>query len=517
MAGDLAKAQVHYRQALQQWEKQGSSGPWANTLNSIGVIHYLRGEYTEARRALREALAKSQQAGDLRVEAFVWASLGDLRRDTGNLEKAQEAYTQALEVAHRTGVGFIVTYVLDALGNTFRLQGEEAHAWNQLRRAMEQAEQNGSGYEIGLCHTSLGILSCEVDDPESARYHLEQAAGLLKGHGSPADLARALLFRGQVAFLAGERELALEDVKRTVDLTKQLDYDQFLVVNGLRVQPLLKYASGQGCETETLRSLLERIRGHETLVARQTKATRPVVPAPSLRITALGVPRVEVGGQAVHWTFAKSRDLFFYLLEHPEGLRKEEIGAEFWPTHDSGRLDSIFRSTIYRLRRMLFRECVVYEEGRYRFNWESEYWYDVEMMERLVAETVRRDVPQADITLLEQVIELYQGDYLRGVDGIWAEPTRLRLRETYAFTLHQLGEKYAELEKPEKAIEVYKSLLVHEPCQEAAHRELMRCYQSIGNRDYAIRQYHTCAETLREELGVSPEAETDALYLEILG
>jgi DNA-binding SARP family transcriptional activator len=44
----------------------------------------------------------------------------------------------------------------------------------------------------------------------------------------------------------------------------------------------------------------------------------------------------------------------------------------------------------------------------------------------------------------------------------------------------------------------------------------MQCYYRQGDRAAAIRQYQVCAEVLREELGLSPSAETEALYVEII-
>src|SRR5436190_10529832 len=43
----------------------------------------------------------------------------------------------------------------------------------------------------------------------------------------------------------------------------------------------------------------------------------------------------------------------------------------------------------------------------------------------------------------------------------------------------------------------------------------MRAYARAGRRGEALRQYKSCAETLRRELGVAPDAETQALAAEI--
>ena len=69
---------------------------------------------------------------------------------------------------------------------------------------------------------------------------------------------------------------------------------------------------------------------------------------------------------------------------------------------------------------------------------------------------------------------------------------------------------------PERAIQTALRLLALDPLQEAAHRMLMRLYARHGRRASALRQYQTCVEVLKRELGAEPEAETRAVYRDIL-
>jgi DNA-binding SARP family transcriptional activator len=69
----------------------------------------------------------------------------------------------------------------------------------------------------------------------------------------------------------------------------------------------------------------------------------------------------------------------------------------------------------------------------------------------------------------------------------------------------------------QRAIDAYQALIAQDPYREAVHRELMWCHYRLGDRITAIRQYQSCVQTLREDLGLSPSPETEALYLEIIG
>ena len=520
LAGDLERAVVHYQAALVCWQQLGSPGPWSNTLNGLGVVYHSQGKYDDALRTLTDALAKARQSGNLRVEAFAWASLGDLHRDLGAYEQARQAYNEGLQAATRAGEGFVVTYNLDALGNVARLQGnlDQAHKW--LMEAMTHAEKHGSGYETGLCDMSLGILAGQDGDLVMAGHHLDQAVERFGAGGFKRELARACLHRAQVAFLAGNRQEALAGVERTVSLVRQLRFEQFLVAEGQQFVPLLRYVLSLSAERgtsagEVVPRLLERIEAHQAWLTKRPEPVFQSHPQLKLTIHALGLPRVEMDGAIVQWTTAQSRDLFFCLLQHRRGLRKEEVGALFWADHSPQRLDSIFRSTLYRLRRSLFRDSIVFEEGLYGFNWECTYWFDVEAFDNAMDRAAQCADRSRKIAFLEEALALYRGDYLEGIYADWCSLERERLREQHLVALGTLAGLCADQGDLVKAVDLYQRLLAHDPYQEGVHRAVMRCYLRLGDRPAAIRQYQTCVRILHAELGLSPAPETEQLYRQI--
>jgi two-component SAPR family response regulator len=204
------------------------------------------------------------------------------------------------------------------------------------------------------------------------------------------------------------------------------------------------------------------------------------------------------------------------LLQNPQGLTREQIGAQFWPDHSPEKLESAFRSTLYRLRRDLVRECVVFDNGLYRFNHSYPYWYDVEVFEEAIHKAETTSDEQQKITALEEALDLYRGNYLQVVYENWCTLEREHLRVQYQSVLEILANHYARHQSIPKAIEYFQRLLREDPYRESAHRELMRCYSMNGDRASAIRQYKTCAELFGNELGLDLTPETQALYHQII-
>ena len=53
------------------------------------------------------------------------------------------------------------------------------------------------------------------------------------------------------------------------------------------------------------------------------------------------------------WGSARPRELLVYLMMHPEGRTKEQVGLIFWPEASSAQLRNSFHVTLHRLRKAL--------------------------------------------------------------------------------------------------------------------------------------------------------------------
>jgi len=516
LTGDLNGAIQHYQAALENWEQLGNLSPWANTLNGLGVVYYQKGEFELAEKMLKEALDKSQNAKDLRIEAYTLASLGDLYRDIGDYKQAYKVFRDALEISHRAKVGFVITYALDGIGNLACLQGDYQTARNRLFEALELAISHDSAFEIGLCNISIAVTANCENQVKTAIQHLDQAIDVLDSSGFKQQLSRAKLHRGYSALLFGNEHEALEYLDQSLQLCDQIGNYYFMLTDALQARPLLIYAIQQDFKTKTVEKIIDRI---DSLVKESQAKFFPTVQIqkpPALKIYGFDKPEVILDNKIVQWSVAKSRDLFFFLLQHPKGQSKEQIGAIFWPDHGPERLDSAFRSTVYRLRRVVYRDIIIFDNGLYRFNWSSDYWYDVQLFEAYLDQARGAKNTVESCALYEKALALYRGNYLQGIYYDWAETERTRFHARFMLSLEKLAGVYTEQRKLNEAITLYKRLLNEDRFNESAHRELMRCYYRQGDRAAAIRQYNVCLDTLRKELKLSPAQETENLYIQII-
>ena len=114
---------------------------------------------------------------------------------------------------------------------------------------------------------------------------------------------------------------------------------------------------------------------------------------------------------------------------------------------------------------------------------------------------------------LQGAVHIYKGDFLDGVSaGEWAEARRAELRRGYETALRATGAILANGGQLRQAVQIYEQAIAHEPLDEAAHRELMKCWARLGEPARAIRHYQRLQDLLRKELGAPPAAGTARLY-----
>lgn len=105
---------------------------------------------------------------------------------------------------------------------------------------------------------------------------------------------------------------------------------------------------------------------------------------------------------------------------------------------------------------------------------------------------------------------------LPGEDRPWVAELRGRLRSLRVRALDVLARVHLERREHPLAVQVARELVELEPFREAGHRQLMNAHAGGGDRGEALRSYERLRALLRDELGVGPSADTEAVYVAIL-
>jgi hypothetical protein len=148
---------------------------------------------------------------------------------------------------------------------------------------------------------------------------------------------------------------------------------------------------------------------------------------PSLIIQAFGEMMVVINGKLMtilEWKSMLQREIFFFLLTQPNGASKDIIADAVW-RYEGDRKK--FDNALYRLRKVVGNEIVLYQDNRYVFNRELDYTYDVEIFQKKARAAVKEQDPIERIEKYKEAVGIYSGPYLLEAGGTWAIAERERL------------------------------------------------------------------------------------------
>jgi DNA-binding SARP family transcriptional activator len=262
--------------------------------------------------------------------------------------------------------------------------------------------------------------------------------------------------------------------------------------------------------------------GHDLYVPRH--AYTPIeIPNADIAARVLGPLELNVAGTRVfRWSSLKARAIFQYLLIHlGRPIRREALMELEWPEHTPNSARNNLNVALYSLRNTLDQQglelhTVLYKEGCYLLNPALTYWTDRNeflSMIRGAQQARRTGSGQQAISACRSAVQLYRGPLFEDdLAGEWYLPERRKLKELYLQTLEYLAEAYCESGQLRMAVEFGQQAISADPCYEAAHRLLMRCYARQQQQQLVSRQYQLCTAALRNEFAVSPAAETIQLF-----
>jgi len=236
-----------------------------------------------------------------------------------------------------------------------------------------------------------------------------------------------------------------------------------------------------------------------------------------LSLSLLGGFTARVGTRPIMFSSRKARALVAYLSLSPgKSHHRETLAAVLWAESAAVQARNSLRQCLFGIRRTLARHRtpILLIDGESVALGAAAVEVDVATFELLIARGMTED--------LERATALYKGPFLEGLSlsegpfEDWLMAERQRLGDLALGALTRLVDRYAEAGAVEPAIQTGLRLLALDPLQETMHRVLMRLRAQRGQRGAALRQYQACADILRRELGVEPEAETQRLYRKIL-
>jgi len=217
--------------------------------------------------------------------------------------------------------------------------------------------------------------------------------------------------------------------------------------------------------------------------------------------------------------------LCYLLLSRHQLHPREHLAAQFWGDEPTSVSLKRMRNVLWQLRNLLEAagaqpdEYLVGEDGGLGFAPSCGYYLDVEVFETAIVcyqHLSGQDLAPEQSAHLESVIDLYTGDLLSGLYLDWCLIERERLGLLYLTTLCKLTSFHEANGSYERGLDFGRRALALDDTRESVHRQMMRLYWLMGDRNAALVQYKRCAQILREALDVAPSEATTNLYQQVM-
>lgn len=448
---------------------------------STALLESLADRPDRAEDAYLSGLEVSRAHRDARTEARLHAAMAEIRALAGDLAGATEAFEAAESLAPREDPA-------------------AAMAIGMARATL--ADMTGAPEAAGL-YGEVAVLA----ERQGAR-HLRAKAMLLAAALEPEQERRAGQLAAALVALArsGYRDVLAGRAALAEVLQEQLDT--------LEIGPALR------AEVATA---LARPRTFVTAVAAPEPSS-----APPVVIALLGTFELREGeriASAGSWRTTKAKEMLAFLaVARDRRAPRDTIAAALWPDADRSAAVSNFHYTLYSLRQGLAGRGldasigVARRSSVYVLEVRGEGGCDVDefVAELAAARSRQSDGAERDAILgLRRALALHRGAFVEDLRGDWIDEAREGFERRYDSALAALASLELRAGEAEAAIRSARLLIARDPLDESSHRLLLEGLDESGQGAEALRHYRALEKSLRDELGVVPQAETVALEARI--
>lgn len=532
--GKLEEAREKLEKRARDEREQPVQTPRAHreTLLVLSLIYAFQGD---GESAYQSAIEGTQRG--LELESPFVQAVGHIRQGHAltllpgkdNFGLARTEYEKAVQTSHSLAVPRLRVEAHWGLCRAYGYQGDLERATHNANLAIDIATRAGDEWIASLVRLSMVANLVQSSRYESADTWLKEALQGFQESSDPFGITAVRLWRclswfqqGEIARLKGE----LEDVLISC---RKLGYGFLFTrptllspLNERELVPLLILARDQDWEGSYARDLLNEI-GLSGI---------SIHPGYQLKVFTMGSFDTWRGPALIPkngWQRSKSRQLFQLLITfNDHSLEREQIFEYLWPDIDLEASERNFKVALSSLYRVLEPDrkagCdsayIIRNDSRYILRQEADLWLDTDIFLTLLkkADNMLIQSPHQTVPVLEQAVELYQGEFLPDTRyETWAAARREQLLVAYLQAADHLCELYLNDHKAEQAIQLSQQILSEDNCWERAYRHLMAAYDQLGDHGQVARTYQRCVEILQKELDISPSPETSTSYQDLVG
>ena len=210
LKGDYTGARQQFEENLKLQRSLGNTWGEGWALGHVGMVLSAQGQMQEAEALIQEALVRSQALGDRRLTALCLGFLSQVIALLGNAARAHALAQESYELCKDIGYLWGMASALSHLGTAAALMGEDEQAQHWYQESLEGFSIIGDPWGRANTLTDLAQESCALGASQQAiQYALEAAELALKAQLLPI-LLELLVVLARILSQGGNAPLAVE-------------------------------------------------------------------------------------------------------------------------------------------------------------------------------------------------------------------------------------------------------------------------------------------------------------------
>ena len=224
--GAYGEAESTYQHALRLAHKINDPSALVNIYARLSYVERMRGRYNIARDYCEIAQAKLPSYTHTDYRFVLWAEIAAIHTAQGNYKEARRLLEEgfSVEKKHESSIGRIDLF--HQLGVLEMQQQNWGAAKTALSESLRMANEEGSTEQIIHPSIALGNVYMQTDEMDTAETHFTVAFDLAEASQYAAETELSRYGLARVAYMRGEREIALERATQSYEKLKKMEHFQ---------------------------------------------------------------------------------------------------------------------------------------------------------------------------------------------------------------------------------------------------------------------------------------------------
>jgi tetratricopeptide (TPR) repeat protein len=223
LKGDYTNALSYHRKALLLAQQENNQIVEAITLNNIASVYLYQEKYSESIAMNSKAVLIYEEKKTFRPQIPILTDIAIASYYVGNYENALQNYLKALRINEKIDPGKESTDILLGLGNVYLAKGSVDQALKYYQDALSAAQNQKLKPDAAQALNNIGNIYNSKKDYEKGLENLLQALELKEQYGSgKGEIANSLINIGNVYCIKKNYGKAMDYYTRTLKLSEEI-------------------------------------------------------------------------------------------------------------------------------------------------------------------------------------------------------------------------------------------------------------------------------------------------------